>query len=330
MKQARMEKRMTPLDTLENAPAEQALDATIVDVTTESFMADVIEASQNQLVLLDLWAPWCEPCKQLTPVLEKLASESSGAVRLAKMDIDAEPAVAQQLQVQSIPAVFAFKDGQPVDGFMGVLPESDVRKFIEKNSDGALGVSPAEALLETARDALAEGQLDDALECYGAAREHASENTPEHVSAIAGLAQAHLASGNIEDARTILETAPPHNNDPELASARAGLALAEKMGAEKIDPTLENGADEDALAGHLAALEADPNDHQARFDLALAYHGQNKREAAMDALLEIIHRDKAWDDEAARKQLVDLFDVYGAGDELVVAARRRLSSLLFS
>ncbi len=318
-----MENMMTPpapAPTEDNAP-----DAAIVDVTTESFMADVIEASQNQLVLLDLWAPWCEPCKQLTPILEKLAGESSGAVRLAKMDIDAEPAVAQQLQVQSIPAVFAFKDGQPVDGFMGVLPESDVRKFIEKNSDGALGVSPAEALLETARDALAEGQLDDALECYGAALEHASENTPEHVSAIAGLAQTHLAAGNIEDARAILETAPPHNNDPELASARAGLALA-----QKIEPTLENGAGEDTLGRYLAALEADPNDHQARFDLALAYHGQNKREAAMDALLEIIHRDKAWDDEAARKQLVDLFDVYGAGDELVVAARRRLSSLLFS
>ena len=298
------------------APLDGAAAPSTIDVTTENFMAEVIEASQERLILLDLWAPWCGPCKQLTPVLEKLAAQSDGAVRLAKMNIDEHPAVAQQLQVQSIPAVFAFKGGQPVDGFMGALPESDVKKFLEKHLDDGLGQSPAEALIETAAEALAAGQIEDALECYGAAL----EQEPENIQALAGLAQSHLAAGDSAAAEAALAMAPAQDNDPALAAARAALALAGK--------TAE--ADSGDEAGFFAALQANENDHQARFDLALAHHGAGRRAAALDELLEIVARQRDWNEEAARKQLVELFDAYGAQDELVVAARKRLSSILFS
>lgn len=310
-----MEEKITGTDPM---TANETADS-VVDVTTESFMTDVVEASQTQLVLLDLWAPWCGPCKQLTPVLEKLAAQSKGAVRLAKMNIDEHPAVAQQLQVQSIPAVFAFKDGRPVDGFMGALPEGDVKKFIEKNAGDALGPSPAEALMETAAEALSAGQIDDALECYQAAL----AQEPENVRAMAGLAQAALAADNIEAARAVLNTAPAHDSDPDLAAAQAALALAEKM----LDKGASDSAETQAL---LARLATDENDHQARFDLALAYHGDGARAEAIDTLLDLVARNRAWNDDAARKQLVELFDAYGATDELVVGARKRLSSILFS
>lgn len=308
-----------PLGEVGAAP-EGGNGQSVIDVTTETFMADVIEASQERLVLLDLWAPWCGPCKQLTPVLEKLAAQSDGAVRLAKMNIDEHPAVAQQLQVQSIPAVFAFKGGQPVDGFMGALPESEVKKFLEKHLAVALGPSPAEALMETAEEALAAGQIDDALECYGAAL----EQEPENLAAMAGLAQSHLAGEDINAAQDILASAPPHDNNPALVAARAAVALAEKMAAKTALKDLGDAAQ------FIAALEKNANDHQARFDLALAHHGDGWREAALDELLEIVARQRDWNEEAARKQLVELFDAYGAQDELVIAARKRLSSILFS
>jgi putative thioredoxin len=314
----------TPTQT--QSPLQAADTSAVIEVTTQSFMADVIEASQSQLVLLDLWAPWCGPCKQLTPVLETLAENADGQIRLAKMNIDDHPEVAQQLKVQSIPAVFAFKDGQPVDGFMGALPESDIKKFIEKNLDGELGPSPAEALLETAADSRAAGQLDDAMECYAAAL----EQDPENVKAMAGLAQAHLASSaeaaeKIAAAQAALSGAGAQDNDPDLGAARAALALEIKMA----DKPREAGA-EDAIAPLLAAVAQNEKNHQARFDLALAYHGAGQRELALEALLDSIALDRAWNEEAARKQLVELFDAYGATDALVVAARRRLSSILFS
>ena len=311
-----------PLNQAPHSADSAPLGDSVIDVTMENFMADVIEASQAQLVLLDLWAPWCGPCKQLTPVLEKLTAQSDGAVRLAKMNIDEHPAVAQQLQVQSIPAVFAFKNGQPVDGFMGALPESEIKKFLDKHLDGGLGVSPAEALMETAAEALVSGKTNDALECYSAAL----EQEPGNVQAMAGLAQTHLAMGDAAMAQAVLGAAPPHDNDPTLAAARAALALAHKMAEKNAD---KQGG-EDADAALLAALEADPNNHQARFDLALAHHGAGRREAALDALLDIVARQRDWHEEAARKQLLEFFDAYGAQDELVIAARKRLSSLLFS
>ena len=312
------------------APASPDAAAQMVDVTTETFMSEVIEASQNQLVLLDLWAPWCGPCKQLTPILEKLTAQADGSVRLAKMNIDEHPAVARQLQVQSIPAVFAFKDGRPVDGFMGALPESELKKFIDKHLDDGLGPSPAEALIETAHEALAAGQLADASECFAAAL----EQEPENVQAMAGLAQAHLAAQDLPAAQAVLDAAPTNDNDPDLAAARAALALAKKMAKKMADKSAAQTADQPDAGQEVSALldrlEKDENDHQARFDLALAYHGAGQSAAAMDALLDLIARKRDWQDEAARKQLLEFFDAYGATDPLVVAARRRLSSLLFS
>ena len=291
--------------------------ANILDVTTENFMAEVIEASKGQLVLLDLWAPWCGPCKQLTPVLEKLIGLSQGQVRLAKMNIDEHPAVAQQLQVQSIPAVFAFKNGQPVDGFMGALPESEVKAFIEKNLGADMGPSPVDQLMQAAQEALEQNDIATAGQAFA----DVIGMEPTHVGAIAGLAQCHLQMDNLPAAQQALEMAPPTSNDPDILAARAALALAEKM-ADKAAELVDDGA-------LLAALEADANNHQARFDLALAYHGAGRRQEAIAALIEIIARNRDWDDNAARRQLLEFFDAYGAADEVVVAGRRQLSSLLF-
>ena len=310
------------------APTEGAPGEMIIDVTTESFMAEVIEASNEQLVLLDLWAPWCGPCKQLTPVLEKLTAQADGAVRLAKMNIDEHPAVAQQLKVQSIPAVFAFKAGRPVDGFMGALPESELAAFIEKHLDGALAPSAAEALMETAAEMLAAEQYDDALECYQAA----NEQEPDNIKAMAGLAQTHLAMGGIEEAAAVLAAAPQDvkaASDSDLTAARAALALAEKL-AEKSAVQSGDIEGDVEIENLLAAIAADGNNHQARFDVALAYHAAGQHDAAMTALLDSIEVKRDWNEQAARKQLLELFDAYGATDELVVAARRRLSSILFS
>lgn len=304
------------MDTISPTPDAGAdAGATIVDVTTESFMADVIEASATQLVLLDLWAPWCGPCKQLTPLLEQVTAQANGAVRLAKMNIDEHPAVAQQLQVQSIPAVFAFKDGRPVDGFMGALPESQIKEFVARHLDDDLAASPVEEMLAMAAHAMDQGDMAAAAQAYG----QALEQDPAHSGAIAGLAQAHFAAGNLDQAEQILAMAPENSTDPEIAAARATLALAAKSDAL--------GYDTNAL---METLAADPNNHQARFDLALVYHGAGERAEAMDALLEIIACKRDWEDERARKQLLEFFDAYGAGDELVAAARRRLSSILFS
>lgn len=310
------------------APTEGAPGEMIIDVTTESFMAEVIEASNEQLVLLDLWAPWCGPCKQLTPVLEKLTAQADGAVRLAKMNIDEHPAVAQQLKVQSIPAVFAFKAGRPVDGFMGALPESELAAFIEKHLDGALAPSAAEALMETAAEMLAAEQYDDALECYQAA----NEQEPDNIKAMAGLAQTHLAMGGIEEAAAVLAAAPQDvkaASDSDLTAARAALALAEKL-AEKSAAQSGDIEGDVEIENLLAAIAADGNNHQARFDVALAYHAAGQHDASMTALLDSIEVKRDWNEQAARKQLLELFDAYGATDELVVAARRRLSSILFS
>lgn len=290
----------------------------IVDVTMQSFVADVVETSQNQLVLLDLWAPWCGPCKQLTPLLERLVGQTNGAVRLARMNIDAHPAVAQQLRVKSIPAVFAFKGGQPVDGFMGALPESQIKAFIDKHLDGVLDPSPIETLMEAAREADASGDLALVAQSYG----DLLTQMPDHLPAIAGLAQCHLAVENIEAAEQTLALAPTDSSDPDIMAARAALALAKKV-AEKS----ASSGDVELL---LAALQADPNNYQARFDLALIHHAAGRRAEAIATLLEIVAAKRDWHDGAARKQLIEFFTAYGADDGVVIAGRRQLSSLLFS
>lgn len=291
------------------APADAVKDS-----DTRGFMADVIEESRHQPVIVDFWAPWCGPCKTLGPVIERAVKQSGGAVKLVKINIDENQQLAQQLRIQSIPAVIAFSNGQPVDGFVGALPESQVKQFIQRLG-GASGPSPIEQALEQAKAAFEDGDLDRAVAYYGQIA-HADPGNPK---AIAGLAQCYIQTGDLEQARAALATvAPDQRNQPEVASATALLELAEQSG---------EAGDAAALA---AAVERDPADHQARFDLANALVAQGKREEAVDHLLEIIRRDRTWNEQAARQRLVKLFEAFGPTDPLTLSARRRLSSLLFS
>lgn len=294
-------------------PAPAAADL-IKDATTESFMADVVDASKEVPVIVDFWAPWCGPCKQMTPILEKVVTAAQGTVKLVKMNIDDHPEVAQQLRVQSIPAVFAFKDGQPVDAFQGALPESQIIQFVEKLA-GEIGPSPADQLVEAGRTTFAEGQLQEAAQMFGQALQHEAG----HIGAICGLALCYLQSGDPERAEQTLSLArPDKTNDPELASVRAAIALAAKSSDVGETAELE------------ARLEQNPKDHDARFELAIALNAGNDREGAVSHLLEIIAMDRKWNEEAARKQLLEFFDAYGPTDDVTKEGRKRLSSILFS
>jgi putative thioredoxin len=286
----------------------------IKDTTTAGFRQDVVAESMKQPVLVDFWAPWCGPCKQLTPVLEKAVKAAGGKVKLVKMNIDEHPQIAGQLGVQSIPAVFAFNRGQPVDGFMGALPESQVKGFIERLV-GPLGPSAAEDLLAEA-DALArEGDPAGAAELYAAVL----SQDPENTAALAALVKLHVDLGDLEGAKRFLAMTPQGKaNDPAIAGARAAVELAEQAAALG------------DLGDLLRRVETDPADHQARFDLALALNAHGRREDAMNHLLEIVRRDRNWNDDGARKQLVQLFEAWGPTDEMTVAGRRRLSSILFA
>src|SRR5271166_2497718 len=287
----------------------------VKDVTTASFRADVLTASQRQPVLVDFWAPWCGPCKQLAPALERAVADAGGKVALVKMNIDEHPQIAGQLGIQSIPAVIAFDKGQPVDGFVGALPESQIRGFIERLV-GPLAGGSAELLAE-ADEAAAKGNAAGAAAIYA---EILAEN-PADAKAIGGLARLQIAAGQLEQARALLETAPPapagKEQEPAVAAAWAALRLAEQA----------------SNVGELAPLEkavaANPDDHKARYDLAVALSAKGDREAAADQLLEIIRRDRKWNDEAARKQLLQLFEAWGLMDPASIAARRKLSAIWF-
>jgi putative thioredoxin len=283
----------------------------IKDATDASFMADVIEASRTQPVIVDFWAPWCGPCRQLTPALEKAVNAAKGAVKLVKVNIDENPRIAGQLRVQSIPTVYAFQNGQPIDGFQGALPESQVKAFIERLS-GPAEPDDIETLLGMAKESLDLGDLGGAAQAYAAAL----QAEPENVKAIAGLARCYLAGGETERAAELAAMAPADAKDPDLASVRAALALAAE-GASETAP-LER------------RLAADGNDHEARFELAKALAAEGKLEAAADHLLILIEKDRTWNDEAARKQLLTVFEAAGPVSEVTKAGRRRLSSILFS
>ena len=286
----------------------------VKDTTTQAFMKDVIEESKHQPVLVDFWAPWCGPCKQLTPVLEKAVKAAKGKVKLAKMNIDEHPAIPGQMGIQSIPAVIAFSNGQPVDGFMGALPEGQVTAFLERITKGAVGAEEKD-LLKTADAALAEGNATAAADLYAQLLAEDSTN----VLALAGLARCYVATGALEQAKQTLALVPEaKRNDATVAAARAALEIAEQ--AKSIGPL---GDLEDKVL-------ADPLDHQARFDLAVALNANGKREDAVKHLIDIVKRDRKWNDDGARKQLVQFFEAWGATDPATVEGRKRLSSILFS
>ena len=291
-----------------------AADAVVKDTTTQAFVKDVIEESKRQPVLVDFWAPWCGPCKQLTPILEKAVKAAKGKVKLVKMNIDDHPAIPGQMGIQSIPAVIAFVNGQPIDGFLGALPESQVTAFIERLIKDRVGGEEKD-LLKEADAALAEGDATTAADIYAQILAKDATNT----QALAGLARAYVETGAIEQAKQTLALVPQSKqNDPAVAAARAALELAEQT--KSVGPV---GELEQKVA-------ANPLDHQARFDLALALNGKGQRKEALDHLLEIVRRDRKWNDDGARKQLVQLFDAWGPTDEATVEGRRRLSSILFA
>jgi putative thioredoxin len=291
-----------------------AADSAVIETTTEGFLKDVIEESKHQPVLVDFWAPWCGPCKQLTPVLEKAVKAAKGKVKLAKMDIDKHPDIPGQMGIQSIPAVIAFANGQPVDGFMGALPESQVMAFLERVTKGKIG-SEEKDLLKEADAALAAGNAAEAANLYGQLLKEDSGNIP----ALAGLARCYVATGNLDQAKKTLEMVPEaKRNETSVAAARAALDVAEQ--AKSVGPI-------DELEKKVAD---NPLDHQARFDLATALNAKGKRTEAADHLLAIVKRDRKWNEDGARKQLVQFFEAWGANDPATLEGRKRLSSILFS
>jgi putative thioredoxin len=299
---------------LQDAGATATAPDVVKDTTTQAFVKDVIEESRRQPVLVDFWAPWCGPCKQLTPVLEKAVKGAKGKAKLVKMNIDEHPSIPGQMGIQSIPAVIAFVNGQPIDGFLGALPEGQVTAFIERLIKDRVGGEEKD-LLKEADAALLEGDAATAADIYAQVLAKDATNT----QALAGLARAYVETGAIDQAKQTLGLVPQSKqNDPAVAAARAALELVEQTKAVGPVGELEQ------------KVAANPLDHQARFDLALALNGKGQRKEALDHLLEIVRRDRKWNDDGARKQLVQLFDAWGPTDEATIEGRRRLSSILFA
>ena len=284
----------------------------IKETTTQAFVKDVIEELKRQPVLIDFWAEWCGPCRQLTPILEKAVRAAKGKVKLVKMNIDEHPQIPGQMGIQSIPAVIAFVDGRPADGFMGAVPESQVTAFIDKLTAGMPGEPNTAEILKEAEAVLAEGDPATAAQIY--AEVLASDAT--NIAALAGLAKCYVATGAVEQATQTLAMVPESKrNDPAVKAVQASLDLAEQ--AKSVGPVTE-------LEQKLAA---NPLDHQARFDLATALNASGKRAEATEALLQIVKRDRKWNEDGARKQLVQFFEAWGANDEATVEGRKRLSTI---
>ena len=295
-------------------PATTAQDGLIKETSERTFVADVLEASREVPVLVDFWAPWCGPCRQLTPILEKVVREAKGAVKLVKINIDENKRIAAQMRIQSIPAVYAFRNGQPVDGFVGAMKESEIKDFIKRLA-GDTGPSAADELIAIASEAFDAGDLGTAAQAY--ARILGEE--PQNPAALGGIAKCYLASGDIDRARQTLQLVPPeHQNHEAVVAVAAQIKLRDQAPAD------------DSLAELKARVDASPGNLQARFDLASALAGAGNSEAAIDEYLEVLRRDRNWNDGAARQQLLTLFEALGSGDPIVKSGRRKLSNLLFS
>ncbi len=288
-------------------------DDLIKDGSDAGFMADVVAASKSQPVLVDFWAPWCGPCRTLTPMIEKAVRAAGGAVKLVKIDIDKDPAYAGQLQVQSIPTVYAFVNGQPVDRFQGALPESQIKAFIDRLTGGTSANSDIEQLMSLGEESLSLNDLGGAAQAFA----QVLTLEPAHERAVAGMARVYLADGDVDQARQTIAMAPQDSKDASVQSVRAQLALQAAAPA---------GADDELRA----RVAADPSDHQARYDLSLAQAASGDLKGAVDSLLTIVAADREWNDQAARKQLLVVFEAAGAGSDVARDGRRRLSSILFA
>ena len=287
----------------------------IKESNTQNFMRDVIDPSRQQPVIVDFWAPWCGPCKQLGPALEKVVKQANGKVRMVKINIDENPQLAQQMRIQSIPAVFAFVNGQPVDGFMGALPESQLKQFVDRLGGQGSMAEEIEAALTDARAAFDAGDIQTAAQIFTQVLQADREN----IGAIAGLMRCQMAAGDLENAQATLALVPPAKaNDPEILSVTAQLEMA------------LNPVDLSEIGQLKTRIERDPDDFQARIDLAVLLNGAGERAEATDQLIYVIKKMRNWNDEAARKQLVKFFEAWGPKDEFTLAGRRKLSSVLFS
>lgn len=288
-------------------------DDLIKDGSDAGFMTDVIEASKSQPVLVDFWATWCGPCRTLTPMIEKAVRAAGGAVKLVKIDVDKNPAYAGQLRVQSIPTVYAFVNGQPVDGFQGAIPDSQLKAFIDKLTGGTSASSDIEALMSLGEESLSLNDLGGAAQAFA----QVLTIEPGHERAIAGMARVYLADGDVDQARQTIAMAAPDSRDPTVQSVRAQLAL-------------QSGAPVGGNSELEARVAADPTDHQARYDLSVAQAAAGDLKGAVDSLLAIVSADREWNEQAARKQLLVVFEAAGAASEVARDGRRRLSSILFA
>lgn len=301
-----------------NLTAAASANDLIKDTTEATFMADVVEASQTTPVIVDFWAPWCGPCKTLGPQLEAAVVAAKGAVKMVKVNVDEAQQIAGQLQIQSIPTVYAFWQGKPVDGFQGAVPQSEIIEFVDRVVKAAGGETPADTLndaVEAAEEMLTEGQAQDAADTFAAIL----GEDPLHAGAYGGMLRAYIALGDLDQAEGLLNGAPIEiSKAPELEVAHAQLELARQA------------ADAGPVADLTAAVDANPEDHQARFDLAKALHATGDAEGAVDQLLELFKRDREWDDGAAKIQLFTIFDALKANDPVVLNGRRKLSSMIFA